>query len=293
MVSHDRQTLLGKRPLLLRDAEQDPEKLRALWTDIETRGKWSGEVTERHKNGDSIPMEATFVKVPAPSGDPEQVQYLSVLTDISRIKQTEAELLHQSLHDSLTGLPNAALLRDRISRQVGNAQREHTCVAVLYIDLDGFRDVNDIAGHAAGDQVLLTAAARFANVTRLSDSVARVGADEFVVVLSGLVDEETAMRLGDRLIQAMDEPIIMTITASTSAPASAWRCSRPDGTHVDELLRNAEVAMVRAKLHARGSVQAYRPELTQAVQQRFELTHALRRPTRPRSSASSTSRRCG
>ncbi len=276
MVGHDRQTLLGKRPLLLRDAEQDPEKLRALWTDIETRGKWSGEVTERHKNGDSIPMWATFVKVPSPSGDPEQVQYLSVLTDISRIKQTEAELLHQSLHDSLTGLPNAALLRDRISRQVGNAQREHTCVAVLYIDLDGFRDVNDIAGHAAGDQVLLTAAARFANVTRLSDSVARVGADEFVVVLSGLVDEETAMRLGDRLIQAMDEPIIIDHHRFNVGASIGLALFPADGTHVDELLRNAEVAMVRAKLHARGSVQAYRPELTQAVQQRFELTHALR-----------------
>ncbi|MDH0863043.1 EAL domain-containing protein [Mitsuaria sp. GD03876] len=276
MVGHDRQTLLGKRPLLLREAEQDPEKLRQLWLDIDERGKWSGEVTERHKNGESIPMWATFVKVPSPSGDPEQVQYLSVLTDISRIKQTEAELLHQSLHDSLTGLPNAALLRDRISRQVANAQREQTCVAVLYIDLDGFRDVNDIAGHAAGDQVLLTAAARFANVTRLSDSVARVGADEFVVVLSGLVDEETAMRLGDRLIQAMDEPVVIDHHRFNVGASIGLALFPADGTQVDELLRNAEVAMVRAKLHARGSVQAYRPELTQAVQHRFELTHALR-----------------
>lgn len=276
MIGHDRQTLLGKRPLLLRDSEQDPEKLRALWAQVEATGKWSGEVTERHKSGDSIPMWATFVKVPSPSGDPEQVQYLSVLTDISRIKQTEAELLHQSLHDALTGLPNAALLRDRIARQVGNAQREHTCVAVLYIDLDGFRDVNDIAGHAAGDQVLLTAAARFANVTRLSDSVARVGSDEFVVVLSGLVDEETAMRLGDRLIQAMDEPIVIDHHRFNVGASIGLALFPADGTHVDELLRNAEVAMVRAKLHARGSVQAYRPELTQAVQHRFELTHALR-----------------
>ncbi len=276
MVGHDRDTLLGKRPLLLRETEQDPEKLRQLWADIESRGKWSGEVIERHKNGDSIPMWTTFVKVPSSSGDPDQVQYLSVLTDISRIKQTEAELLHQSLHDSLTGLPNAALLRDRIARQIGNAQREHTCVAVLYIDLDGFRDVNDIAGHTAGNQVLLTAAARFANVTRLSDSVARVGADEFVVVLSGLVDEETAMRLGDRLIQAMDEPIVIDHHRFNVGASIGLALFPTDGTNVDELLRNAEVAMVRAKLHARGTVQAYRPELTQAVQQRFELTHALR-----------------
>lgn len=276
MIGHDRQTLLGKRPLLLREGEHDPEKLRTLWADVEAHGKWSGEVTERHKSGESIPMWTTFVKVPSPSGDPAQVQYLSVLTDISRIKQTEADLLHQSLHDSLTGLPNAALLRDRISRQIGVAQRDHTSVAVLYLDLDGFRDVNDIAGHAAGNQVLLTAAARFANVTRLSDSVARVGADEFVIVLSGLVDEETAMRLGDRLIQAMDEPIVIDHHRFNVGASVGLALFPADGTQVDELLRNAEVAMCRAKLQARGSVQAYRPELTQAVQQRFELTHALR-----------------
>lgn len=276
MIGHDRQTLLGKRPLLLREGEQDAEKLRTLWAQVQAHGKWSGEVTERHKSGDTIPMWTTFVKVPSPSGDPTQVQYLSVLTDISRIKQTEAELLHQSLHDRLTGLPNAALLRDRISRQIGVAQRDQTRVAVLYIDLDGFRDVNDIAGHAAGDQVLLTAAARFANVTRLSDSVARVGADEFVVVLSGLVDEETAMRLGDRLIQAMDEPIVIDHHRFNVGASVGLALFPADGVQVDELLRNAEVAMCRAKLQARGSVQAYRPELTQAVQHRFELTHALR-----------------
>ncbi|UXH78483.1 putative bifunctional diguanylate cyclase/phosphodiesterase [Roseateles amylovorans] len=274
MIGHDRQTLLGKRPLLLRDTEQDADKLRDLWKQVETHGKWSGEVTERHKNGDAIPMWVTFVRVPGESAD--QVQYLSVLTDISRIKQTEAELLHQSLHDGLTGLPNAALLRDRIARQIGIAQREQTCVAVLYIDLDGFRDVNDIAGHAAGNQVLLTAAARFVNVVRLSDSVARVGADEFVVVLSGLVDEETAMRLGDRLIQAMDDPIVIDHHRFNVGASIGLALFPEDGVQVDDLLRNAEVAMCRAKLQARGTVQAYRPELTQAVQQRFELTHALR-----------------
>lgn len=279
ITGQTREELLGKRPLMLREGEQDPDKLRELWAQVQQQGKWSGEVTERHSNGDTIPMWATFVKVPLDVGGAEQASqfnYISVLTDISRIKMTEAELLHQSLHDSLTGLPNAALLRDRIAREIGNAQRDQTCVAVLYIDLDGFRDVNDIAGHAAGDQVLLTAAARFVNVVRGSDSVARVGADEFVVVLSGLVDEETAMRLGDRLIQSMSEPVIIDHHRFNVGASVGLALFPADGVQVDELLRNAEVAMCRAKLQARGSVQAYRPELTQAVQQRFELTHALR-----------------
>ena len=199
---------------------------------------------------------------------------------INALKQTEAELLHQSLHDSLTGLPNLALLRDRIGRLVGAAQREQSCVAVLYVDLDGFREVNDIAGHAAGDAVLTVTAERFNHVVRASDSVARVGADEFVVVLSGLVDEEFAMRLGDRLIQAMDEPI--SVGSGDKMQRFALGASiglalfPADGASVDELLRNAEAAMCRAKVHARNSVQSYRPELTRAVQQRFELIHALR-----------------
>ncbi|MBT9493104.1 MAG: EAL domain-containing protein [Paucibacter sp.] len=271
--------LLGTMPHCLQLGEQGAEVLKELWADVGAKGKWSGELVDRHKDGSCVPLWVTMVSVPAAEqgGEPH---YLAVLTDISRIKETEAELLHQKLHDRLTGLPNLALLRDRIERQVGLAQRDQTRVAVLYVDLDGFREVNDIAGHAAGDAVLKEAAARFANVVRASDSVARVGADEFVIVLSGLVDEETAMRLGERLIDAMREPIFdgqTDITKRFNLGASIGLALYPtDGVTVDELLRNSEAAMVRAKVHARNSVQAYRPELTQAVKQRFELTHALR-----------------
>jgi len=271
--------LLGTVPQYLSADQQDPLVLKKLWAEVGAKGKWSGELMDRHKSGDSIPVWATIVRVPAtePGGQPH---YLSVLTDISRIKQTEAELLHQSLHDRLTGLPNLALLRDRIGRQIGIAQRDQTCVAVLYVDLDGFRDVNDIAGHAAGDAVLRETSERFINVVRASDSVARVGADEFVIVLSGLVDEETSMRLGDRLIQSMDEPIVVgsgdKVQRFNLGASIGLALFPADGTTVDELLRNAEAAMCRAKAHARNTVQAYRPELTRVVQQRFELTHALR-----------------
>ena len=272
--------LVGTVPRYLLNDLQGTEQLTAMWAEVDAQGKWSGELTQRHKSGASVPVWATIALVPPSEGGDGRSHYLAVLTDISRVKSTEAELLHQSLHDGLTGLPNLALLRDRVGRQIGVAQRDHTCVAVLYIDLDGFRDVNDIAGHAAGDAVLKEAAERFINVVRASDSVARVGADEFVVMLSGLVDEETSMRLGDRLIQAMDEPIIVNADGQTrrfNLGASIGLALFPtDGTNVDELLRNAEAAMCRAKESARCTVQAYRPELTQAVQQRFELTHALR-----------------
>jgi len=267
--------LLATMPRLLRVGEQDPEALRKLWEQVERDGKWSGELIERHKQGGSIPLWATIVRVPAQESG-ASVQYLMVLTDISRMKEAEAELLHQSLHDGLTGLPNLALLRDRIQRQISLAQRDHTCVAVLYIDLDGFREVNGIAGRAAGEEVIRTAAARFMNVVRVSDSVARVGADEFVVVLSGLVDEETSISLGNRLIQAMDERISMDGQQFTVGASIGLALFPVDGETVDELLRNAEAAMCRAKVNARNTVQSYRPDLTQAVQQRFELTIALR-----------------
>jgi len=267
--------LQGTMPHYLRLNEQDPDFLERLWAEVGAHGKWSGELTDRRKNGEPVPLWATIVKVPASESHGEP-HFLSVLTDISRIKQTEAELLHQKLHDRLTGLPNLALLRDRIERQVGVAQRDHTCVAVLYVDLDGFRDVNDIAGHAAGDAVLKETAARFIQVVRASDSVARVGADEFVIVLSGLVDEETAMRLGERLIDSMREPIQLGDKSFELGASIGLALFPTDGVGVDELLRNAEAAMCRAKAHARNTVQAYRTELTQAVKQRFELTHALR-----------------
>ncbi len=271
---YDLRDVLGQMPQPLCLGEQPPEVLEQLWAGLDRENKWCGELMLRRRDGEPVPVWATIVRVQPSSSSP--LQHLLVLTDISKIKHTEAELLHQSLHDRLTGLPNSALLRDRIGRQVGIAERDHTSVAVLYIDLDGFRDVNDIAGHAAGDAVLKEAAARFINVVRASDSVARVGADEFVVVLSGLVDEETAMRLGDRLIQSMDEPIIVGNQRFNLGASIGLALFPTDGQRVDELMRNAEAAMCRAKVHARNTVQAYRPELTQAVQQRFELTHALR-----------------
>ena len=273
---YEREELLGEVPQLWRDGEQDPEQLLALHAQVESQGHWSGELLVRHKSGDPVPVWATVVRVDSDAGQGEGLQYLSVLTDISRIKATEAALLHQSLHDRLTGLPNSALMRDRIEREIGQAQRAQGKVAVLFIDLDDFRDVNDIAGHAAGDQVLRTAAERFVNVVRASDSVARVGADEFAIVLGGLDDESAALRLGDRLIQAMDEPIHVGLQRFNIGASIGLALFPTDGQTVDELLRNAEAAMCRAKGHARNSVQSYRPELTQAVQQRFELTHALR-----------------
>ncbi|MDL5030705.1 EAL domain-containing protein [Pelomonas sp. APW6] len=274
----EREELLGEVPQLWRDGEQDPEQLLALHAQVQAEGHWSGELLLRHKNGESVPVWATVVRVePEADGSAgEGVQYLSVLTDISRIKATEAQLLHQSLHDRLTGLPNSALMRDRIEREIGQAQRVQGKVAVLFIDLDDFRDVNDIAGHAAGDHVLRTAAERFVHVVRASDSVARVGADEFAIVLGGLDDESAALRLGDRLIQAMDEPILVGLQRFNIGASIGLALYPTDGHTVDELLRNAEAAMCRAKAQARNSVQSYRPELTQAVQQRFELTHALR-----------------
>ncbi len=270
----DVRDLLGQLPQPLRPGEQLPELQQQIWQALDEAGKWCGELMLRRRDGEPVPIWATLVRVQRSSSSP--LQHLLVLTDISKIKQTEAQLLHQSLHDRLTGLPNAALLRDRIDRQVGIAQRDHTSVAVLYIDLDGFRDVNDVAGHNAGDAVLKEASERFINVVRASDSVARVGADEFVVVLSGLVDEETAMRLGDRLIQSLDEPFLIDQHRFSVGASIGLALFPTDGQTVDELLRNAEAAMCRAKISARNSVQAYRPELTRAVQQRFELTHALR-----------------
>jgi len=273
--------LVGTVPRYLLTELQEPQAIEQMWAEVETQGKWSGEVMQRHKSGVSVPVWATIVQVPAAESSADQrPHFLAVLTDISRVKATEAALLHQSLHDRLTGLPNLALLRDRVERQIQSAHRDCTSVAVLYVDLDGFREVNDIAGHVAGDMVLTQAAARLVNVVRGSDSVARVGGDEFVVMLSGLVDEETAMRLGDRLIQGIMEPVILQVDGQPrrfNLGASIGLALYPtDGDNVDDLLRNAEAAMCRAKASARNSVQSYRPELTHAVQQRFELTHALR-----------------
>jgi diguanylate cyclase (GGDEF)-like protein len=183
-----------------------------------------------------------------------------MVADITYRKQAADELEYRALHDALTGLPNRALLRDRLAQAVLAAHRLENLAAVIFMDLDGFKDINDTHGHDVGDHVLVEVGRRLSSVLRGSDTVSRLGGDEFAVVVEGAASAEVAMSLARKLLDALRQPIDLSgQTVQVGASLGVALCPT-HGDDVDTLLRHADAAMYRAK-RTRSAVMLYMPEL--------------------------------
>jgi len=199
-----------------------------------------------------------------------------LLTDITARKALEAQLSYQAYHDPLTALANRALFRDRVTHAVARERRHGDAIAVLFLDLDDFKAVNDGLGHAAGDQLLVTVAERLLSATRGSDTVARLGGDEFAVLLEHVHDEADARVVTERIVKALAQPI--EIGAQSVRVAASIGVAHPHGGDgAEELLRNADVAMYRAKRTGRGAYEVYSPAMRDAGVDRLALESDLRR----------------
>ncbi len=202
---------------------------------------------------------------------------LVVMEDITARKVAENTLTHQALHDALTGVPNRYALVDRLEAALNRLWRAKGCVAVLFCDLDGFKNLNDILGHRAGDQVLVSASERLRSIMRPQDTVARLGGDEFVLICEDLPDAEQARIIGERIREAMREPFTIEqrefgVTVSVGITTT----SDPEAS-TEDLLRRADLAMYRAKDNGRNRVEFYVDELETAAVARVEVTETLRR----------------
>lgn len=197
--------------------------------------------------------------------------------DISGLKSTEIDLTHGATHDALTGLPNRALLLDRLEMAVSRGKRRPVSLAVLFCDLDGFKLVNDTLGHAAGDIVLVAVARRLLRVVRPEDTIARFGGDEFVMCCEGVVTESDAMALAGRVRKAITEPVNVG-DRQVFVTASIGVRLLDAGTHtVDDIIGDADAAMYQAKSEGRGAVVTFRESLRDHTRRRFELESDLHR----------------
>ena len=196
--------------------------------------------------------------------------------DISERLRLEEELTHQAFHDVLTGLPNRALFGDRLEQALARARRPGAAVAVMLLDLDGFKQVNDSLGHKAGDELLQTVAGRFAAVIRPSDTLARLGGDEFAILLEG-VREAEALRLAHRLSDELSNDRSRSpTTSSRSAPASASSSAPVARARTEDLIRDADVAMYAAKEAGRGRIEVYHHDMAREFGEVLGLEHELR-----------------
>jgi diguanylate cyclase (GGDEF)-like protein/PAS domain S-box-containing protein len=263
ITGYSENEVLGQNPRILKSGRQSPEFYKAMWESIRMHGFWQGEAWNRRKDGTHFAEDITVTMVPDEHGQPSH--YVAVLSDITTVSEKRRWLEQRSYFDTLTGLPNRVLLMERLTSAVEESKSSGIEVAVAFLDLDGFKEVNDRFGHAAGDNVLVQTAGRLATTLRKSDTLARFGGDEFVAVLPDLKDGLLLSVLMKRLLQACSVPLNLG-DVSVSVSASIGVALFPsDAASPEELLRAADAAMYIAKREGRNRYHACRPSASPAL----------------------------
>ena len=237
--------VIGKTPKVLQSGRQDIEFYAQMWQQLLRDGHWEGEIWNRRKSGEVFPEWLSITAISDHEGSIEQ--FMAIFIDITERKQAEERLHYMANHDHLTGLPNRTLFIDRLGQALAKARREQALVALLFLDLDRFKPINDELGHEVGDAVLVEIARRMQYSVREIDTVARVGGDEFVVVLGSLQDYTVAAQVAEKLLVELPKPI-SALGHECQVGASIGIALYPgDGEEIDALTSAADTAMYRAK----------------------------------------------
>ncbi len=274
ITGYTEQEVLGRTPKLLSSGRHDASFYREFWSTLEQRGSWQGEIWNRHKHGQ---LFLALQSVSAVRDNQGQVQhYISVFTDVTRARQHESELDRIAHYDPLTGLPNRRLLMDRLQLSLHRADRQGDSCAVCVLDLDDFKQVNEAHGHGAGDQLLRGVAEHIRQVLRTDDTLARVGGDEFVVLLSDIGSAQDGALVLDRVQAAAAQPVALDdgkrVTSTASIGVSLYPADHVDP---DTLLRHADAAMLQAKEGGKNRYQLFDPESDRLTQHRLEQLKRL------------------
>jgi diguanylate cyclase (GGDEF)-like protein/PAS domain S-box-containing protein len=247
ITGYCRDDVLGRTPRILSSGRHDATFYAEMWRSLLADGHWSGEVWNRRQNGVLFPEMQTISAVRDALG--RTVQYVALFSDITALKEHQSQLERIVHFDALTNLPNRVLLADRLQQAMAQSQRRDKKVAVVFLDLDGFKAVNDLHGHHVGDELLITLAAGMKQVLRDGDTLARIGGDEFVAVLIDLPDAQAPEPLLGRLLAAAAKPVAVgDVTVQVSASLGVAIYPQGPTVYADQLLRQADHAMYQAKL---------------------------------------------
>lgn len=268
---------IGRTPRLFRSNLHDDVFYSKLWDTLLKEGRWQGEILNRRKDGNVVPVWQSISAVKNERG--EISHFIGIFYDLSEQKQS-AERIHRLAHyDALTDLPNRVLFNERCTHALKLASREHYLVAVMFLDLDHFKLINDSLGHPVGDALLKAAAKRLSGQLRSEDTVARLGGDEFVVILEKVSSTETTEEVANKLIKSFSEPFHID-THDLAVGLSIGISIYPnDGMDTMTLLKHADIALYRAKEQGRGTVRFFEAHLTRIAEERQyligELHHAI------------------
>ncbi|AZE91624.1 bifunctional diguanylate cyclase/phosphodiesterase [Pseudomonas orientalis] len=266
---------LGHTPRLLASGLHDSAFYAAMWHQLTTHGHWQGEISNRRKNGELYPSWLTISAV----RNREEVvtHFVAVFADISSLKLAQARLDYQAHHDPLTGLPNRTLFESRLQAALNGQQESGNQGAVLFLDLDRFKHINDSLGHPVGDLLLKDIAVRLKEQLRDIDTVARLGGDEFIILLPGLQQASDAQYLANKLLDCFTPPFQAGEHEFFISASIGTSLYPQDGTDVPTLVKNADAAMYRSKAKGRNRVESYTCDLTTQANERVALEHELRR----------------
>lgn len=275
ITGYQGEEVLGQRPNLFKSGRHSADFYRAMFASLDSTGEWSGEIWNRRKSGEIYPQWQTIRVI---HDDLRQrSHYVAVFSDISAIKNSEHELMHLAHHDPLTDLPNRLLFSDRAEQALASAQIHKRGCALLMIDLDHFKMINDSLGHTIGDQLLKVVAERLKAMFGPGITLARLGGDEFAVLAESCPQLVQAAALAQRIIEGLKEPFLIDgqqLFINTSIGISLFPS---DALSAEQLLRNADSALFKAKSAGRNGYALYTEELTAHAQQRVETAFELRR----------------
>ncbi len=275
ITGYEADEALGQKPSFLSSGNHDPVYYSDMWESINEKGYWQGEIWNRRKNREVYPEWLTINPVYDQGGS--LTHYVAIFSDITSVKQSEAEMEHLAHHDPLTDLPNRLLLMTRLRYSLRTASRNKHICAVLYVDLDRFKLINDSLGHEVGDGVLQHIARRFKGQVREVDMVARLGGDEFVVLLEGIEDPLDASLVAEKIIQCLEDPVVVQDHSFNISCSIGIATYPKDGNTVEALLRGADSAMYQAKRKGASNIVFYTREMTHEAYYRIQLYSDLRK----------------
>lgn len=266
--------IVGRKPTILASGIHGPDFYRSMWSALNAHGRWSGEIVNRRKTGEIYSEWLSIAAVKGKSGAAKR--YVGIVSDITERKQQEERIRRLAHFDSLTGLPNRVLFNDRLQRSIVDVRRHGGRLALLYLDLDYFKAVNDTYGHAVGDQVLSVMAKRMQDLVRQSDTVSRRGGDEFVLLLDAGKEGESTAVVCDKLITSISRPVLIGGHAVTVGASIGVALFPDDADDADALLAAADSALYEAKAAGRGCFNYFRPDTQLKAWDRLNMEQELR-----------------
>ena len=274
ITGYSREEVIGQNPGFLKSGRQDKIFYDKMWHSLKQDKAWRGEIWNKRKSGEMFPEILSISVISDKEGKP--LRYVAVFSDISHIKAHEAELSRVAHYDVLTSIPNRLLLADRMKQAIAQTTREQNMMAVCYLDLDGFKPINDTLGHEAGDQVLIEVSNRIGNTIRGGDTVARLGGDEFVVLLLGLEKVEECKSTLERLLATIAQSITVKNKTSSISASIGVSIYPPDEEDPDTLLRHADQAMYIAKQSGKNRFHLYDPSRDRRTRDQHQFLKSIR-----------------